>query len=443
MLGICRLNPGYTTIGQSTANLATNLLAASALAVIVCSLFSTPTYAQGSLPLGSVVLTGVAAQCNPSDGWYSYINSGTTYYMECQLADISCPNTQSISYTFGYLNPAGIVPGVSQAKGVIVLFNGSGGTAPGNLGYASQYFTAGYEVVELEWDGDWEQTYNPFPNGTYGNIQNANAACRPATFLNYVYTTIFPAVSREYSAAGMCAHGVSAGSAQIAYSLAYYGAGSYLDNVELLSGPVFGDVEQGCQWGPQAPQVTVCGQSNYHGGQYGCQLGAGGSTWSLYPTYLTGANTSVGKWTNDLSCADANGTTTSTSSASQSRWLAQSIVDQEATTGLGATPSFDYPSTGVSAWLCRSVQSGTGSPNNSSPQGQIFYANIGSSNSPPNYAVYAVDNCNGSEGVDTGNVPGFDPAYFGGTIQGSDAIVDDMIGYSPALLTPQCTHRSH
>jgi hypothetical protein len=42
----------------------------------------------------------------------------------------------------------------------------------------------------------------------------------------------------------MCALGDSAGSAAIAYSLAYYGAGSYLDNVELLSGPVLSDIEQ-------------------------------------------------------------------------------------------------------------------------------------------------------------------------------------------------------
>lgn len=71
--------------------------------------------------------------------------------------------------------------------------------------------------------------------------------------------------------------------------------------------------------------------------------------------------------------------------------MAQSIVDQEATTGLGAAPTFNYLSTGMSAWLCRGLQSGTGSANNSSPEGQIFYANIGPTNSPPNYAVYAVD----------------------------------------------------
>jgi hypothetical protein len=158
---------------------------------------------------------------------------------------------------------------------------------------------------------------------------------------------------------------------------------------------------------PSANPVTVCGQTNYGGHQYGCQLGKGGSTWTLTPTYLTGAKNAVAGWTNDNSCANNNGKTRRTTKLSQQNWRAQSLVDQSAVTGLGATPTFNYLSTGMSAWLCRSVASGTGSPNNSSPQGQIFYANIGQSNSPPNYAVYAVDNCDGSEGVDAGNVPGF------------------------------------
>jgi len=388
-----RPSPERSIILGPITTIATKLLLVSMLGVIALSLLQARAHAQGSLPLGTVALTSVASQCDPSDGWYSYTNSGTTYYMLCQLADIFCPNAQSTSFTFGFLNPAGIVPGVSQTKGVIVLFNGAGGTSPGSALYAANYFTAGYEVVEMEWDGDWEQTYYPFPNGIYGNIQNA--ACRPATFLNFVYTSIFPSIQQANSQAAMCAHGSSGGSAQIAYSLAYYGAGSYLDNVELLSGPVLSDVEQGCQWGPQAPQVNVCGQTNYNGGQYGCQLG-GGPTWSISPTYVPNANASVGNWTGDPTCANANNSGP-TGAASESRWLAQSIVDQEAITGLGAAPTFNYLSTGMSAWLCRKVKIGTGSANNSSPHGQIFYKNIGSTNSPPNYGVYAVDNCNGAE----------------------------------------------
>jgi len=108
----------------------------------------------------------------------------------------------------------------------------------------------------------------------------------------------------------------------------------------------------------------------------------------------------LGSGPNDGTCNNADGTTTQTSPQSQAQWLLQSIVDQNT----GATPTFTYSSTGMSAWLCRTVKNGNNypcaangnnnynsCPNNSSPQGQIFYENIGFGNSPAHYAVYPVD----------------------------------------------------
>jgi hypothetical protein len=184
------------------------------------------------------------------------------------------------SVTIGYMNPVGVVAGVTVAKGLIILHGGSGGTAPESNALADDYFRAGYEIVQVVWKDDWQMISDPVPIDA-GNIQAA--ACRPATVFNWVFNNLFTSVINANSQAGMCALGDSAGSAAVAYSLAYYGAGSYLDNVELLSGPVLSDVEQGCQWKPQATSVQVCGQNN--GNQYGCQLG-GGSTWTLSPTYL-------------------------------------------------------------------------------------------------------------------------------------------------------------
>ena len=108
---------------------------------------------------------------------------------------------------------------------------------------------------------------------------------------------------------------------------------------------------------------------------------------------------------------------------------------------LGQPPS----STAMSAWLCRSVAPNDGQPNNSSPQGQIFYAQIvGPTNSP--YAVYAVDNCTGAENVGGGTVPGFYSSLFPNTPPtGAQAVVDDMIGFSSngTTILPQCTRRTH
>jgi hypothetical protein len=173
----------------------------------------------------------------------------------------------------------------------------------------------------------------------------------------------------------------------------------------------------------------------------------GGSTWSLSPGYVSGSNTAVGSWTNNPLCA--NTYPLQTTPAQNAAWLAQSIVDQSSGgAGQGAVPNFYYPHTAMSAWLCRSLQANTYNcaannnnnsnfcPNNSSPQGQLFYENIGQNNAPPHYAVYAVDGCVNAEGVGGGTVPGYspDPNQFGTT-----AIAEDMVG-NPPLIQAWCKH---
>jgi hypothetical protein len=329
---------------------------------------------------------------------------------------------------------------------------------PESFALADAYFKAGYEIVQIAWADDWETTQDPFSTIT-ANIQNA--ACRPATFFNWVYSNLFSSVYSANNRAGMCGLGDSAGSAAIAYSLAYYGAGAWFDNVELLSGPVLSDIKQGCGVGAGLGgnnPVTVCGLQNCGTApnkyQCGCQLGAGGSTWTLGPEYLPGAISAVAGWTNDSSCA--NTYPTNTSGSSNAAWLAQSIVDQSSGgSGQGAIPTFSYPNTAMSGWLCRSVVNNSNPyyncttngnanpnycPNNSSSQGQLFYENFGPTNSPPHYDVYAVDNCTNAEAVGAGNVPGYEPAVFSGTVTGLAAITDDMVGYPPNI-SAECVYR--
>jgi hypothetical protein len=157
--------------------------------------------------------------------------------MTCQIATVTCSNVAAnvsdLSLTFGYLNPVGpILPAGSQPNGVIVLHGGDGGTMPESFALTDAYFKAGYEVVQVAWMDDWEMISDPMTGP--GNIQNA--ACRPATFFNYINQTFYQPLKTPTYPGGMCALGDSAGSAAVAYSLAYYGAGSYLDNAELLSG---------------------------------------------------------------------------------------------------------------------------------------------------------------------------------------------------------------
>jgi hypothetical protein len=82
-------------------------------------------------------------------------------------------------------------------------------------------------------------------------------------------------------------------------------------------------------------------------------------------------------------------------------------------------------------------------PNNSSSQGQIFYANITNDNSPPFYNVYSVDGCNGPEGVPQGTVAAILVSQNGQQVPigGQSAVEQDMAGGT--TLTAQCFHGLH
>jgi len=319
----------------------------------------------------------------------------------CYTTTISCPDMETITATFGYK-----IPGTP--KGTIIIFSAGGGTANGSedMQYASDYFNADYAVVQLDWSFDWENT-NGITDLTYPYSIRA-AACRPATFLELVYSGT---ISGLYTTnTGFCAQGGSGGSGALGYSLAWYGAGSYttgyahLDNVELYNGPMFSDLKQGCETFDiggvcsSAPFVSICPNGT-------TQLGCKG--WpappnlpvSVSPEYVFGSNTWVGTWTGDSSCGVCP---PATSNTSNQNWLNQSNV------ATGA--SFSYSKTTMAGWLCASVdqmhcQGNQCFLNNASPQGQIFFANFTSYSQFVNLTVNAVNNCQGSEGVGLGIPP--------------------------------------
>lgn len=122
-------------------------------------------------------------------------------------------------------------------------------------------------------------------------------------------------------------------------------------------------------------------------------------------------------------------------------WYQTSIVDNGTN-----SPTFSYPHTAMSGWLCRSLQGQLTPqqcsitnfdqrhcPNNTSPQGELFYGAITSTGimPPKPYAIYSVDSCDGPEGVSdesTSKVPGFGD----GNKSGFAAIEADML--------TQCNH---
>jgi hypothetical protein len=333
------------------------------LAVFGCAvlflLLNVPTparaQAQAPLPLGDV--TGVNELPTCPQGYYA----GAL----CYEATVSCPNALDIPVTYGLVNATGV------PRGMVVFFNGSGGITPyggTNRGrsYAETYLQAGYQIVQLAWETDWEDT------GIAGGRSVKTAACRPATLLNYFHQTLYQGDG------GMCAQGASAGSAGLAYTLAWYGGASYLDKVELLSGPVLSDIEQGCAT-PKTPATMVCPN-----GQQGCN----GEEWQDKPQYVQGAQNAVTGWTGQ-SCQPKTQTAPTVNSA----WKAMSIVDGT------RNATFDYPQTAMAAWLC------SNSVNNSAAEGQIFYQQFTTPTQTAAFSVTRIDNCGGSEGVEAGTTP--------------------------------------
>jgi hypothetical protein len=122
--------------------------------------------------------------------------------------------------------------------------------------------------------------------------------------------------------------------------------------------------------------------------------------------------------------------------ASDAAWLQESIVND----GTGS-PTYSYPTTAMTAWLCQTIfqqnlcvggnQYGQGGspqdncPNNSTSQGEIYYAKLTSGGNLPlaSYNIYAVQNCDGPEGVS-----GTDPTVAAlGNLNGTVAIENDML----------------
>jgi len=333
--------------------------------------------------------TGCGANCAPALGSVTNVAAlstcptGYAPGMNCSRATVVCPDTADLNVTYGYMAPPAL-----PIKGTIFFHAGGSGDVPlGISEFIGPYSAAGFALVQMAWASSWEDS-----GLTVKNV--GVSACRPATFMKYIFQNV------ATSGGAKCAQGLSAGSAAVGYSLAWYGAGSYLDNVELLSGPVFSDIAQGCMV-PQPLSLSVCSA-----GQFGCPAN---SEFPDLPSYNTGPEgpgtaAGVGRITGDDSC----GGTANTTSQSSSKWKAMSIVSDT------VTPSFSYPQTAVAGWVCNN------GINPSAAQGDIFYLQFTNAQQTAGFSLNPVTNCDGAEGVTLGTVTG-EP--------GATAISNDMIAH--------------
>ncbi len=341
----------------------------------------------------TVGLTGITTlqSCPSNLGFYT---SDPNHPSTCSQATITCPNTAPIVLTWSLTN-------AGATQGTIVFFTSAGGTdAASDPGeeqwFIPGYISAGYQVVQTAWATPWEITNNGSTSYDY-NIRNA--ACRPASVLDYVCQHIYPASNNLQ--AGMCAQGISAGGAAIVYSLTWYDAAKFLDKAGLLSGPPLSDIEQGCEI-PNGAGALMCPT-----GQLGCNGWTQGPNGApiIAPVEYTQQADLVETWsggTANTGPACANTTNTQTWTTQNAKWLHMSIVD---TSGYAGTPNFNYPQTAMTSWLCASDMEGT--QNNSGSQGMLFYQQITQQSQVfwPYYQVNSVTLCKGTEGVDAGTPP--------------------------------------
>lgn len=349
--------------------------------------------------LGTVSNVGQPETCPLNRG---FDESGA---MTCYPATLTeCPGNDDLNFVYGVEEPSG------TPLGTIVILSGMGGTGafPSDVTYVQDYVAARYQVVQIAWGAtapgvDWEYTNT---SGGDNPPSIRVAACRPASFLNWVRNggpyNNYQGIWGGHG--GMCVQGESAGSGAAAFALTWYNAGAatasygqgYLDKVTMKSGPVFSDIDQGCevQNGVNSQYTSICAAGT---AQTGC-VG-----WTSQPPYhleyVQGAQNSVNAWSGNTgpACGDNRPNVTTTYNA---QWLQMSILSNPPGSQF---PVLSYPNTTMSAWLCETA---TVPLNNSMAEGQLFYEQFtNQSQVGGSLTVNAVINCPGNpENVDQGTV---------------------------------------
>jgi hypothetical protein len=183
------------------------------------------------------------------------------------------------------------------------------------------------------------------------------AACLPATVIDYIFKQV---------GAPFCSMALSSGAGGLGYALSWYGLGADLDNVEMISGPVFSDLLNGCKV-PGKPTYTVNPTD--------------GTPWSD-GLWFDVANAEVVSTATGYTCRGK----TKSSAQANSTWQAEGI--------LATGASLNFPQTNISGWVCNN------GINDSAAEGAKWITQLASP-----YSLTSITNCNGSEDVTGGTTP--------------------------------------
>jgi hypothetical protein len=217
-----------------------------------------PTSRHRPRPLaGALALAYLAVSCDtggsgseaPVIGTVTVISSTTcpsgpgnlpnTTCMQLQVDSLSNP---PIGVELRVLEPA---PGVPQIGTVLFGIGGDGTdfytAKAGGTELFVNLLALGFRIVDRRWETGWYST------GTSVREQSA----RYATLLTWVHDQL-------HTTGVFCASGNSAGSAEIAYALTTWGAGSLLDAAALSGGPPLSRLDYLCEDPPGAAWTVQC-----------------------------------------------------------------------------------------------------------------------------------------------------------------------------------------
>lgn len=232
----------------------------------------------------------------------------------CTALVVRCPRLDDLGVTVVSSGPA-------SPAATILLHNNVGGVTLLDDGFAAAYLAAGFRVVQVEWQSDWEQS----------SVGIKHAACRYATLLEWIFAN----VHGNDVAHGFCAQAWGGGSGGLAFALAHYGAGDFVDAVTMSAGPPFARLDLGCD--PTTPPRAACAALP-----------------AVPVSYSDGVLQIISKWERAPSCG------ASTPAPEEiARWSNDSVVSA------GATLSF--PRTSISAWYCAN------NPDATVGQGTLFF----------------------------------------------------------------------
>ncbi len=233
--------------------------------------------------------------------------AGAAPAASCSTVVVACPGLDDLSATLAVTEPSG------PARGTVYLHGHVGGTAFFDDGFAGAYLARGFRVVQVAWASDWESSASGLKL----------AACRYATMLSYAFTQAHGGDRAQ----PFCAQSFGGGSGGLAMSLAFYGAGEFVDAITMSAGPPFARVDLGCD--PSTPPRAVCDAIP-----------------SAPVAYGDGVLAIISGWERTPACG-----TSAPSADDVARWRDDSV--------LGAGAVLAYPSTSVAAWYCSNAPDAT------------------------------------------------------------------------------------